>query len=90
MLQEDDNTIIVEPLHGLSECGCPEQVVMLKDSTAVFQGLSHEEEYFPMVARTDSQAFFALPPKALRPSAPVINLPDRSSEPERRCQRPRL
>jgi hypothetical protein len=32
-----------------------------------------------MVARTDSQAFFALPPKSICPDAPVIDLPDRSS-----------
>ena len=66
-------------IHRLSECGCPEQLVSLKESRAVFSGLNHEEEYFPMVSRTDIQAFFALPPKPLRPNAPVANLSDRSS-----------
>lgn len=52
---------------------------MLKDGEATFHSLDYEDEYFPMVARTDSQAFFAQPPKPLHPDAPVIDLPDRSS-----------
>jgi hypothetical protein len=79
MLQEEENSIEHPQLQMLSECGCPEKLVSLKDSEATFQGLSHEEDYFPMVARTDSQAFFALPPKSIRPDALVIDLPDRSS-----------
>lgn len=43
---------------------------MLKDRKAAFLGLDHREEYFPMVARLDTQAFFALPPEAISPRAP--------------------
>jgi hypothetical protein len=50
---------------------------MLKDRRAVFLGLDHEEEYFPMLARTDSQAFFALPPEAISPRAPKLAPLDR-------------
>jgi hypothetical protein len=52
-------------------------VVSLKDSRAVFHGLDHEEKYFPMVARTDSQAFFAPPANAVCPKAPDMDLPNR-------------
>jgi hypothetical protein len=64
---------------GLGVCDCPEQLVSLRTSEATFYNLSHEEEYFPMVARTDPQAFFAQTPKPLRPNAPVSHLPERSS-----------
>ena len=50
-----------------SDCGCPEKVVLQKDSRAIFDNLEHDD-YFPMIARTHSQAFFGLPPKALQPT----------------------
>ena len=50
---------------------------MLKDRKAVFLGLDHKEEYFPMVARIDSQAFFAMPPAAISPRGPRLALTDR-------------
>lgn len=55
----------------------------LKDWRAVFHGLNHEEEYFPMVARTDVQAFFALPPNPIRPKASGVNLPQTFTSPAR-------
>jgi len=58
-----------------SGCGCPEQPVFLKDSRVTFAGLDPREEYFPMVSRNETHAFFALPPKACRPnSSPVARL----------------
>jgi hypothetical protein len=50
-------------------CGCPEQVVALKDSVTTFTGLSHDEQYFPMVSGMAPQSFFGFPPAALRPPA---------------------
>jgi hypothetical protein len=50
-----------------SDCGCPEKVVLQKNSRAIFHNLEHED-YFPMIARTHSQAFYGLPPKALQPT----------------------
>lgn len=50
-----------------SDCGCPEKVVLQKDSRAIFDNLEHDD-YFPMIARTHSQAFYGLPPKALQPT----------------------
>jgi hypothetical protein len=67
----------IEVSNQTGGCGCPEKVVSLKDSRAVFDGLDHQEKYFPMVARTDSQAFFAPPPNAVCPKAPDMDLPDR-------------
>jgi hypothetical protein len=61
-----------------ADCGCPEQVVLQKDSKAVFRDLSHTEDYFPMIARMHAQAFFGLPPKALLPKAPELRVPSRS------------
>jgi hypothetical protein len=42
------------------------------------KGLDVQEEYFPMVSRTDAQTFFGLPPKSLRPKAPDTVIPTRS------------
>jgi hypothetical protein len=57
-----------------SDCGCPEKVVLQKDSRAIFGNLENED-YFPMIARTSSQAFYGLPPKALRPTHLQMILP---------------
>ncbi len=38
-----------------------------RDSRTTFHDLDLSEEYFPMVARMNSQAFFGLPPPGLRP-----------------------
>lgn len=35
-----------------------------------FKGLDHQQEYFPMIARDDPEAFFGLAPRSLRPTAP--------------------
>ena len=53
----------------IAPCGCPEQVVPQKDFRALFQELKLDEEYFPMVSRKESRAFFGLPPKQVRPNA---------------------
>jgi hypothetical protein len=57
---------------GFAECGCPEQIVSQKDCNAIFSNLSHDEEYFPMVARTEPEAFFGISPKEIRPKAPEV------------------
>jgi hypothetical protein len=70
------------------KCGCPEQVVPQKDSRAVFQNLSDTETYFPLVSRTDDQAFYGVPPCALRPKAPEAELliPSRAFAPTLRAR----
>ncbi|CZR65305.1 uncharacterized protein PAC_15205 [Phialocephala subalpina] len=80
---------LIENSHQIGSCGCPEKIVSLKDRRAVFHGLSYAEEYFPMVARTDTPAFFALPPNALRPKAPGIDLSGRPA-PIQECASPAL
>ncbi|KAE9373626.1 hypothetical protein N431DRAFT_338191 [Stipitochalara longipes BDJ] len=60
----------VSSLQGPS-CGCPSMVVPQKDLKATFMGLDHRQEYFPMIAREDPQAFFGLAPRSLRPRAPL-------------------
>ncbi|KAI9773653.1 MAG: hypothetical protein M1840_006927 [Geoglossum simile] len=52
----------------VSTCGCPEQVVSQMAWNATFTGLSHEEEYFPMISRNEPQAFFGMAPVAVRPT----------------------
>lgn len=51
-----------------AECGCQYQIVLQKDSEAYFRDLDNEKEYYPMVASQSTKAFYASPPKALRPS----------------------
>jgi hypothetical protein len=51
---------------------------MLKDQKAVFLSLNHKEEYFPIVAWINNQAFFALPPEAINPKAPKLAYTDRA------------
>jgi hypothetical protein len=63
-------------------CNCPEKIVSQKGFKAVFKGLDPQEEYFPMVSRTDAKAFFGLPPKSLRPNAPDATMPTRSGSRE--------
>jgi hypothetical protein len=53
----------------IAACGCPEQFVSLKDSSEIFTGLSHQEEYFPMISGVAPQSFFGFPPGPLRPAA---------------------
>ena len=55
---------------GVAECGCPYQTLSGGDPGAIFKGLNSEEAYFPMVSRDYNQAFFGVPPKAVRPAAP--------------------
>lgn len=57
-----------------SDCGCPEKVVLQKDARTIFDSLENDD-YFPMIARTHSQAFYGLPPNVLR----IIN-PKMSTE----------
>ncbi|KAG4441520.1 hypothetical protein IFR05_002977 [Cadophora sp. M221] len=56
-----------------SSCGCPERVVSQKNFSATFIELETEEEYFPMVSRDDSQAFFGLAPKGIKPKSALAN-----------------
>jgi hypothetical protein len=53
---------------GIAECGCPYQTLSEGDPGALFTGLNSEEAYFPMVSRDYNQAFFGVPPKAVRPA----------------------
>jgi hypothetical protein len=55
--------------HTRANCGCPQQILSQKDSRATFRNLDSHEEYFPMMASINPQAFFGLPPKSLRPKA---------------------
>jgi hypothetical protein len=57
---------------SVTDCSCPELTVRLKDQRAIFHDLHYDKEYFPMVARADIQALFALPPKAISPEAPTV------------------
>ena len=49
-------------------CGCPQEVGLSDNGGIVFGDLDPNELYFPMVARADAQAFYGLPPTAVRPS----------------------
>jgi hypothetical protein len=68
---EDDTEI--ENTTGIAKCGCPEQIVSQKDCNTIFSGLSHEEEYFPMVARTEPEAFFGIPLKEVQLRVPSVH-----------------
>jgi hypothetical protein len=66
----DDDGIGSTDSATVAACGCPEQIITLKDSSATFTGLSQEEEYFPMISGIALQPFFfGFPPNALRPAA---------------------
>ena len=58
------------------DCGCPEEIVLLKDSKVTFKNLNHEDEYFPMVAKLSVEAFFGLPPNPIRPKEPRAITPE--------------
>ena len=64
---------------GSTGCNCPTRIVSQKEFKATFTRLNHEEDYFPMVSRTDPQAFYGLPPKGLRPKAPHVTPSSRSA-----------
>lgn len=49
------------------------------DGKALFYDLDPTNEYFPMVARSDPQSFFGVPPNAVRPLSHSFQLPTRSS-----------
>lgn len=49
---------------------------MQTDGTALFQGLNHSKYYFPMVSRTDPQAFFGATPESVRPRSHAIQPED--------------
>lgn len=53
----------------IAECGCPEQIVALRDSKATFKNLSHTKLYFPMICRSHANAFYGVAPplKAIHP-----------------------
>jgi hypothetical protein len=53
----------------VDKCDCPEQVVSQKTFKATFTALNHKEEYFPMISRSEPQAFFGLAPAPVRPTA---------------------
>ncbi|KAH6668249.1 hypothetical protein B0J14DRAFT_641844 [Halenospora varia] len=57
----------------------PEEIVLQKDSKAIFCDLNHVEFCFPMVTQTYAEAFLGLPPTALRPKAPEVTLPSRAA-----------
>jgi hypothetical protein len=48
-------------------CGCPVQTIPGNKFEAVFDGLDHREDYFPMVSQFEDKAFFARPPASARP-----------------------
>lgn len=55
-------------------CGCPEIITSLKTHEVVFTGLSHDEEYFPIIARTETRSLCREPPsQSLRPDLLVPN-----------------
>ncbi|OQV00919.1 hypothetical protein CLAIMM_06354 [Cladophialophora immunda] len=43
-------------------CNCPTQTVSQAHSEVVFDGLDPSEQYFPMVSRAETPAFYGLPP----------------------------
>ena len=63
------NDIASQCSQSTATCGCPEQIVSQKDFMVTFRELKLDEEYFPMIARTESRAFFGLPPNQIRPNA---------------------
>jgi hypothetical protein len=70
--EDAEDATQVKDTIGFAKCGCPEQIVSQKDCNAIFSNLSHDEMYFPMVARTEPEAFFGIPPKEVRPKAPEV------------------
>ncbi len=59
-------------------CGCPVQAVPGNKFEAVFRGLDHREDYFPMVSRFEDKAFFGRPPAPVRPTESDIVLSNSS------------
>jgi hypothetical protein len=78
----DGSTVLDEDNPLPRKCNCPEKIVSQKDFKALFKELDPQEEYFPMVSRTDANAFFGLPPKSVRPNAPDVTIPIRSGSRE--------
>jgi len=59
-----------QPHISRSECDCPKPILLRRNLKATFRGLDPEQSYFPMVASMSDQAFYSLPPEALRPKQP--------------------
>lgn len=62
------------PGQYIAACGCPETIEVT--GKVVLTGLDPNQHYFPMIARTDPQSFFGIPPKAVQPnlsSVPKLN-----------------
>ncbi|KAF2180943.1 hypothetical protein K469DRAFT_671927 [Zopfia rhizophila CBS 207.26] len=54
-------------------CSCVRQVVSHIESKAIFRGLDHEEEYFPMVSRVENGSLFGVPPPPIAPNGAIGN-----------------
>jgi hypothetical protein len=78
-ITNDESTILGDSRTFPQKCNFQEKVVSQKYFKATFKGLNSEEDYFPMVCRADSRAFFGLPPPSVRPKAQDTALPTRSA-----------
>jgi hypothetical protein len=78
-LAGDKFTVLNGDYRVSGKCDCQEKVVSRKHFKAIFEGLDPEEHYFPMVSRTDPQAFFGHPPQSVRPKVWDRIIPTRSA-----------
>jgi hypothetical protein len=76
----ESDRISKEAPHVPGKCNCPEQVVSQRLFKATFKGLDCRKRYFPMVSRTDAQAFFGLPPKGVLPKGRDVMVAKKSAK----------
>jgi hypothetical protein len=60
-------------------CGCPIQTIPGNKFEALFHGLDHLEDYFPLVSRFEDRAFFGRPPASARPIKVEMSVPKSST-----------
>ncbi len=56
-----------------AECGCPFQIASQTEGGTTFSDLSHDEEYFAVVAQMKAQAFISVSDDTCRLSAEATN-----------------
>jgi hypothetical protein len=54
----------------MESCGCPCEVISMRDCRVTFRDLDHKEKYFPMVSRAGIDTFFGVPAAPLSPDRP--------------------
>ncbi|EXJ59497.1 uncharacterized protein A1O5_12122 [Cladophialophora psammophila CBS 110553] len=76
----DTNQGSVKLGQASNHCDCPTRTVSRAQSQVIFDGLSTDELYFPMVSRAENPSFFGLAPVAVLSASPADQVLDADQE----------